>query len=48
MPPSIRSAITNLGAPMPWRDKLIRLLANNWIKIRKRSNCCGNQGEPGC
>ena len=27
----------------------LRLYArNNWIKIRTRSSCCGNHGEPGC
>ena len=23
-------------------------LANNWRKIRTRSGCCGNHGQPGC
>jgi hypothetical protein len=23
-------------------------LRNAWIKVRTRSNCCGNGGEPGC
>jgi hypothetical protein len=23
-------------------------LANSWRKIRTRSSCCGNYGEPGC
>jgi hypothetical protein len=23
-------------------------LANTWRKIRTRSSCCGNYGEPGC
>jgi hypothetical protein len=23
-------------------------LANNWRKVRTRSDCCGNYGEPGC
>ncbi len=48
MPPSLRSALTNLGADMPLREKLTRLLANNWIKARQRSSCCGNHGQPGC
>ncbi len=27
----------------------LRLYArNNWIKVRTRSSCCGNHGEPGC
>jgi hypothetical protein len=23
-------------------------LANSWRKVRTRSRCCGNYGEPGC
>jgi hypothetical protein len=23
-------------------------LANSWRKMRTRSSCCGNYGEPGC
>ena len=23
-------------------------LANSWRKVRTRSDCCGNYGEPGC
>ncbi len=47
--PSFGNVITN------WRDydapfgtKLKLLLRNNWKKVRTRSNCCGNDGEPGC
>jgi hypothetical protein len=29
-------------------EKLRLALRNNWIKIRTRSECCGNLGEPGC
>lgn len=32
----------------PFATKLRLLLRNNWIKARTRSNCCGNDGEPGC
>ena len=46
---SIRQFITN------WRtydastlEKLRLYARNNWIKIRTRSSCCGNHGEPGC
>ncbi|MCK9519477.1 MAG: hypothetical protein M0R74_10720 [Dehalococcoidia bacterium] len=28
--------------------KLRLLLRNNWTKVRTRSDCCGNFGEPGC
>jgi hypothetical protein len=47
--PSLGAVFTN------WRTydaslttKLRMLLRNNWTKARKRSNCCGNTGEPGC
>jgi len=47
--PSFRASVTN------WREydagfgtKLRMLLRNNWRKVRTRSNCCGNDGEPGC
>ncbi|MEO8538975.1 MAG: hypothetical protein ABI577_04480 [bacterium] len=32
----------------PFGTKLKLLLRNNWTKVRTRSNCCGNDGEPGC
>ena len=40
--------LANLRQPMPLKRKLRLLLRNNWIKIRKRQDCCGNHGEPGC
>ncbi|MGB5932609.1 MAG: hypothetical protein WBH57_06050 [Anaerolineae bacterium] len=46
--PSIASFFTNLQAPMPLGRKVRLLLRNNWIKIRRQSNCCGHYGEPGC
>jgi hypothetical protein len=46
--PNLRSALSNLKAPMPLGRKIQRLVANNWVKIRTRSNCCGHYGEPGC
>ncbi len=46
--PSLRAVFTNLGADMPLARKVQRIFANNWIKIRTRSSCCGNKGEPGC
>ena len=24
------------------------LASNTWIKLRTRSDCCGNYGDPGC
>jgi hypothetical protein len=32
----------------PFGTKLRLLLRNNWKKLRTRSSCCGNNGEPGC
>lgn len=47
-PPSLRASLENLRQPMPFRRKLRLLVRNNWIKLRTRSSCCGNYGEPGC
>ena len=33
-------------APFPTKVRLA--LANSWRKVRARSDCCGNYGEPGC
>jgi hypothetical protein len=46
--PDPRASLTNLRRPMPLRQKLRLIARNNWIKIRTRSDCCGNHGEPGC
>jgi hypothetical protein len=46
--PDLRAVFTNLRAPMPLRRKVLRLLVNNWTKLRNRSTCCGHPGEPGC
>jgi hypothetical protein len=47
--PSVRVAITNWhDYEAPFMVKLKLLLRNNWIKIKNRSSCCGNHGEPGC
>ena len=32
----------------PFLEKLRFALRNTWIKVRTRSDCCGNFGEPGC
>lgn len=45
---SLRSAFSNMRAPMPLSRKLKRVVANNWTKLRTRSSCCGHPGEPGC
>jgi hypothetical protein len=33
-------------APFPTKVRLA--LANNWRKVRTRSDCCGTYGQPGC
>jgi hypothetical protein len=33
-------------APFPAKVRLA--LANSWKKVRTRSSCCGNLGQPGC
>ena len=32
----------------PFAKKLIQVLSNAMIKIRTRSDCCGNEGQVGC
>lgn len=45
---TLRETVDNLRQQVPLRRKVFLLLRNNWIKIRNRSSCCGNAGEPGC
>jgi hypothetical protein len=33
-------------APLPAKVRIA--LANSWRKVRTRSACCGNYGQPGC
>ena len=40
--------IDNLRQEMPFWRKIRLVLANNFIKIKSRHNCCGNLGQPGC
>ena len=47
-PPSPSKAWANLRQPMPISRKL-RLIGQNWaIRFRKRQDCCGHPGQPGC
>lgn len=46
--PSPSEALDNLRKPMPLGRKIRLIVRNNWIKLRTRSECCGNHGEPGC
>jgi hypothetical protein len=41
-------SLENLRLPIPLGLKIRLILSNNWTKVRKRSSCCGNYGEPGC
>ncbi len=38
----------NLRGEMPLGRKLILVVSNNLIKLRRRHGCCGNLGQPGC
>lgn len=47
--PSFGALVTN------WREydasfitKVRMAASNNWRKLRTRSDCCGNDGQPGC
>jgi hypothetical protein len=47
--PSFRASLANFftyDAPFTTRVKLT--VTNNVKKLRTRSNCCGNHGQPGC
>jgi hypothetical protein len=33
---------------LPFLEKVALAAKNNAIKLVKRSDCCGNHGEPGC
>ena len=47
--PSFGNVATNWREyDAPFGTKLRLLLRNNWEKLRSGSNCCGNDGEPGC
>jgi hypothetical protein len=45
---TLSETLANLKEPMPLRRKLYLVVRNNWIKLRTRSGCCGNHGQPGC
>lgn len=36
------------NSELPFMERLRVALRNNAIKLRNRSDCCGNHGEPGC
>jgi hypothetical protein len=45
---TVSETLQNLRQPMPLGRKIRLVLRNTWLKIRNRSDCCGNYGEPGC
>jgi hypothetical protein len=45
---TVRETLDNLRQPLPLHRRLRLFVRNNWIKLRTRSDCCGNYGEPGC
>jgi hypothetical protein len=45
---TVSESVQNLRQPMPLSRKVMLVVRNNWIKVRTRSSCCGNHGEPGC
>ena len=44
----LRSYVRNFGQPGSLSWKAQRWLANMLTRVRRRSTCCGNDGEPGC
>jgi hypothetical protein len=46
--PSPNVALANLRQPGRLSWKVERWLANMFIRVRTRSDCCGTDGEPGC
>lgn len=32
----------------PFQKKIKMVFKNNWLKIKRGKNCCGNYGEVGC
>lgn len=47
--PSLGQVLSNWREyEAPLATKLRMAVANNWRKLRRRSNCCGNDGQPGC
>jgi len=47
--PSLRASLANFrDYDAPLATKLRLLVTNNLTKLRTRSSCCGNHGQPGC
>lgn len=47
--PSLRAIVANFRTyDAPFGEKLRMAGANTWKKVKTRSSCCGNHGQPGC
>ncbi len=47
--PSLKAAFANWHTfDAPFGTKLRMVATNNLAKVRKRQDCCGNHGQPGC
>jgi hypothetical protein len=47
--PSLGAVFTNWREfDAPFLEKLRLAARNSWTKLRKRQNCCGHDGQPGC
>jgi len=46
--PSVKAVFDNMKKPMPFIRKIGFIIKNNWLKLIRIKNCCGNTGEPGC
>ncbi len=47
--PSFEAVRSNWArSELPLMEKILVAARNNAIKVKNRSNCCGNHGEPGC
>lgn len=47
--PSLGAVLSNWKTyDAPFGTKLRLTFSNNLTKIRKRQDCCGNYGQPGC
>lgn len=47
--PNPQDAFRNFrDSDLPLLEKVRLTIKNTSIKVKNRSNCCGNHGEPGC
>ena len=46
--PSGADVWANLRGARSPLSALRGMAGNTWLKLRRRDNCCGNYGDPGC